>query len=233
MRFATAFVPLLFFPSLLAQDAGGAHDLKVQTKKGTQARLEVTETTAQSFNMMGQDVENSLQQKTDYDVEVLDVAEDGKITARITWVAMSGKMDQGMMGQQEFDTRKQKPGADGNPAVAMMTALVGHSIEFVFDAKGEVVEVKKLDEVLTKVRESLPDDLAAASAQASTLSEDAIRKQVQFFGKLPKEPVATGDTWKDDDVLSGTVALQMKSTHKLVQADSDAIVLESRRTRSS
>jgi len=100
-------------------------DLKLNLKKGQKFGLKMVTDQKMSQTMMGQ------QQKMN----------------QMTAIGMSF----GPMGVMEYDsTKPQQPGAD-NPMSAMYKAMVGHSFVMKLTPKGEILEIKGIDEMIAKM----------------------------------------------------------------------------------
>jgi hypothetical protein len=126
--------------------------------------------------------------------EVLDVSAEGDATVRVSAERVRMRI-QGPTGNMDIDSDGD---TSADPTGGMLSAMAGTTYTLVFDATGQVKEVRGVEEMREK--------LAAATGQASNpvasqaleqlASEDGIKNMMQQgFAAWPQDPVGPGDSW--------------------------------------
>jgi hypothetical protein len=130
--------------------------------------------------------------------EVIEISADGAATVQqsVDRVQMNMKSP---MGNVQADSASDTVATD--PMARMVTAMAGTGYTIVFDAAGQVQEVRGLDEMRQRLLEATGQS-GPMGQQAMTqmldqiASEEGVKSMMQQgFGAFPQQPVAPGDSW--------------------------------------
>lgn len=130
---------------------------------------------------------------------------------------------------EQFDSND--PESQPSITVRGYAGLVGRSIGFQQDARGELVEVTGCDELADSILQEFydmkkPNEASAGSAFARQISTQAMADTLRpvKFG-YPDEPVAIGDTWERHIEITAGFPHSQDSTYELKSVEGDRCVI--------
>ncbi|MEM6392125.1 MAG: DUF6263 family protein [Planctomycetota bacterium] len=147
---------------------------------------------------------------------------------RMTYVRSQFKQT-GPMGNIDYDS--DRPQAEIPMMARGFAGLVNQSLLVEIAPDGEVVKVEGIDALIDKMVNALglpegPAKDAARQATKQQLNPESLKQMMAFSGGVyPGKPVAIGDTWDDQQSLSGIVPMIIDSTYTLTGFDDDTASL--------
>lgn len=196
MRNKLCLLPALALTALLISDTAGASQqitLRWKFEDGQRIAYRMTVTNETELpNNMGTAVSENIM-TTGW--EVLDINAAGDATVRVSTDRVQMRT-QSPMGNMEADSASDTPATDAT--ARMMTAMAGTSYTLVFDAAGQIKEVRGFEDMRARLRESAPPEAAGMLDELldQIASEDGIRNMMrQGMAAFPLDPVGPGDTW--------------------------------------
>jgi hypothetical protein len=99
----------------------------------------------------------------------------------------------GLVLEQKFESVKHQQAPKNNPEPAIREKLVGQSLTFAVNAKGEVTKLDGYDALVQKLAGG---DAAKLAIIKGLVGADNLKRDVEStFGYAPGKPVKPGDTW--------------------------------------
>ncbi|MHC4607006.1 MAG: DUF6263 family protein [Planctomycetota bacterium] len=208
--------------------------LEWKLKKGDVLHLEIRQLAKTSVGGMENNQDVCYKQKQ----EVLEVDDDGVITVKSTYEAVSLKMT-GLL-ESEYDSEKDEEPPD-DLFSALLSGFVGKSFTMKMTPRGEVKEVKGMEEIVNEVFEGLEDteggDMFSGMTEMikETFSDDKVKEMIQHsYALFPDTPVAEGDTWETEGSISlsmlGDLKLKNECTLKEIREEEKEAVIEQKST---
>lgn len=179
--------------------SGNTVELKFKLPKGQKYEYAMNMEMKMNQQMMGKEVDMKNNMGFTYLFEVTNDSANWKtLSSTITKISM----DMDAMGRtMHFDT--DMPGTDSGPVAIMgkvFGAMKGSQFSFTLNDKGDIGEVKGLQEMKEKMLSGLPkdegDEGGAAAGMNSAFNEENMKQNVQqAFQAYPGKPVKPGDSW--------------------------------------
>jgi hypothetical protein len=168
--------------------------LRFQFKEGDKLDYVLEQTMNMSTRVMEKDVKVTIKQSMDMSLEVLKVDKNGSGQVQMKFKHI--KMDSdGPMGKVHVDSSNPKELDDtvGRTLSQVTATLAGLEVIFTMDGTGGIKDLKMPE----KVKNSLKS-MAGADALGDLFSDESLKRMANGGIALPKDPVAKGQTWKED-----------------------------------
>jgi len=205
-------------------------DLKLNLKKGQKFGLKMVTDQKMSQTMMGQQQKMNQMTAIGMSFEVLAVDDNQNMSIKTTYQNIHNRME-GPMGVMEYDsTKPQQPGAD-NPMSAMYKAMVGHSFVMKLTPKGEILEIKGIDEMIAKMIDKMATDEAMKQQMKETMknfiNEDKMKETSgSIVAALPQKPVGIGDSWTNKISVPIGFPMEIDTTNTLTNHKDGIITIQ-------
>jgi hypothetical protein len=236
-----AAAPLLVLCAGLAAATGRADDdakepvkveLKLAVRPGDVFRFRQAQRIAQRVRVMETDVDTTIDTAQTMTFTVEPARPDGLTDVKVTIGDVKGTFTSTLLGTFYFDSSKAKEddsstedeGGIGT-ALQQFTLLAGRSYHVLFDARGRLVEIHGLKEILDETLKRSP---ALAGKDLGSLVDDAsVKQQMQSqFAMFSDGPVAVGGKWTAETGTTATGATKAAMEYTLVSADDAKAVVK-------
>jgi len=234
-----AAAPLLVLCAGLGAAAGRADDaakacvkveLKLAVKPGDVFRFRQAQHIAQGVRIMETDVDTTIDTAQTMTFTVGPARPDGLTDVNVTIGDVKGSFESSLLGTFYFDTSKPDDSADDDEAgigtaLKQFTLLANKSYHVLFDARGRLVEIHGLKEILD---ETLKKNPAFAGKDIGSLVDDAgVRQQMQSqFAMFSDGPVAVGAKWSVETGAAAPGAAKAVTEYTIVSADDAKAVVK-------
>jgi len=200
----------LFFPLVLAcfalasltavscSGTGGKVDLRLKLQEGKTYKLRMVNEQNTKMTVHDREMETSQKMATEFAFDVQKVDGAGDATIEVTFQRVSTEMES-PMGKISYNS--DNPTEAGHPAVQAFALMAGQSYTIVISDKGEVKKVDGMQEIMTRMLDSLniPDDRMKETMKGqfeNMFGEKAtVEMTGQWFGMYPDQPVGVNDSW--------------------------------------
>jgi hypothetical protein len=205
-------------------------DLKLKLKKGQKFGLKMVTDQKMSQTMMGQQQKMNQMTAMGMSFEVLDVDDNGNISIKTTHLNIHARIE-GPMGVMEYDsTKPQEPGAN-NPMSAMYKAMLGQSFVMKLSPKGEILEIKGMDEMIAKMIDKMATDEAMKQQMKEMMknfiNEDKMKETSgTMVAALPPKPVGIGDSWTNKISVAVGFPMEIDTTNTLTDHKEGIITIK-------
>jgi len=210
--------------------AGQKFDLKLKLKKGQKFGLKMVTNQKMSQTMMGQEQKMNQMMAMGMGFDVLDVDDNGNMSIKATYLTIHMKME-GPMGVMEYDsTKPPQPGAE-NQMSAMQAAMLGQSFVMKFSPKGEILEIKGMDEMIAKMIDKMAVDEAkkqqTKEMMKNFINEDKMKEMSgAMVAALPPKPVGIGDSWTNKISVAVGFPMEIDTTNTLTDHKDGIVTIE-------
>ena len=203
--------------------------LKFKLPKGTRYEYAMNMEMKMNRQMMGKDIEVKNTMGFTYLFEVTNDSANWKtLSSTITKVSM----DMDVMGSIiHFDT--DMPNDTGRGPLARMGkvfgAMKGSQFSFTVNDKGDISEIRGLQEMREKILSGLPDGAGwAAAGMKNVFDEESMKQNVhQAFQAYPGKPVKPGDSWtKTTTQKMQGMSVKSDNTYTLESVNGDDAVVK-------
>ena len=202
----------LLLPMLCAAPAAAQDKLalRVNAKKGDQARFLTTTESEQAFGSQTVNREIAL--------KVVDVNDKGELLVDVTIESIKGK---GMGG--EFDSTKKDEEEEAGQFGMMRkaaTMLAGKTLRAKVSPDGTQVAVQDAKALVEELQKGM-------GMMGRNISEASLSKEIEgLFGRFPSAETAVGGTWQTSQTQRQMgFGLQMDLKHKLEKADAERALI--------
>jgi len=205
-------------------------DLKLKLKKGQKFGLKMVTNQKMAQTMMGQEQKMNQMTAVGVGFEVLDVDDNGNMSIKTTYLAIHTKME-GPMGVMEYDSAKPpQPGVD-NPMSAMYKAMLGQSFVMKLAPKGEILEIKGMDEMIATMIDKMTIDEAKKQQMKEMMknfiNEDKMKETSgMMVAALPPKPVGIGDSWTNKISVPIGFPMEIDTTNTLTDHKGGIVTIE-------
>jgi len=205
-------------------------DLKLKLKKGQKFGLKTVTDQKMSQTMMGQQQKMNQMTAIGMSFEVLAVDDNGNMSIKTTYQTIHTRME-GPMGVMEYDsTKPQQPGAN-NPMSAMHKAMLGHSFVMKLTPKGEILEIKGIDEMVAKMVDKMATDETMKQQMKEMMknfiNEDKMKETSgTMVAALPQKPVGIGDSWTNKISVAIGFPMEIDTTNTLTDHKEGIITIQ-------
>lgn len=205
-------------------------DLKLKLKKGQKFGLKMVTDQKMSQTMMGQQQKMNQMTAMGMSFEVLDVDDNGNMSIKTTYLTIHARIE-GPMGVMEYDsTKPQQPGAD-NPMSAMYKAMLGQSFAMKLSPKGEILEIKGMDEMIATMIDKMTIDEAMKQQMKEMMknfiNEDKMKETSgTMVAALPPKPVGIGDSWTNKISVAIGFPMEIDTTNTLTDHKEGIITIQ-------
>lgn len=205
-------------------------DLKLNLKKGRKFGLKMVTDQKMSQTMMGQQQKMNQMTAMGMSFEVLAVDDNGNMSIKTTYQTIHTRME-GPMGVMEYDsTKPPQPGAE-NPMSAMYKAMLGQSFVMKLSPKGEILEIKGIDEMIAKMIEKMAPNEATKQQMKgmmkSFINEDKMKETSgTMVAALPQKPVGIGDSWTNKISVAIGFPMEIDTTNTLTDHKKGIITIQ-------
>jgi hypothetical protein len=197
--------------------------LRWKFKAGEDLRYKQTQKNVTSFGGMAMEQEQS----QTYSFAIQAVDDQGVATVILKVVALAVKSSG--LQEMEWDSEKDKE-APADPQASMLSKMLGQTFMLKMNPGGKVVDVKGMDKVLEAMLKDQGPEAAVVGAQLKQMFNDDSYKSMmqQMTPQLPEQPVAKGDSWKNDFALKFPMmgSFKFDITSKLVDLKGDEAHIE-------
>jgi hypothetical protein len=210
---------ILFF-ALLATISGIAfsqqtYSLQFNPKEGD--KYDATTTTKSTIvqSMMGQDMTIVMNMNANMLYEIAKA--NGNSVLNWTYQKLGSNME--MMGQS-FNMSSE----ENNPESRTFKALKGAKFSIVMNNKGEVLDIKGIDDMNNRLSDFSDEEKEAVSA---FINPEALKGSVEMEHKIfPPNAVKIGDTWTGTSEMKTLYTLKLNNTYKLVKVENGSAFIE-------
>ena len=205
-------------------------DLKLKLKKGQKFGLKMVTDQKMSQTVMGQQQKMNQMTAMGMSFEVLDVDDNGNMSIKTTYLTIHARIE-GPMGVMEYDsTKPQQPGAD-NPMSAMYKAMLGQSFAMKLSPKGEILEIKGMDEMIATMIDKMTIDEAMKQQMKEMMknfiNEDKMKETSgTMVAALPPKPVGIGDSWTNKISVAIGFPMEIDTTNTLTDHKEGIITIQ-------
>jgi len=210
--------------------AGQKFDLKLELKKGQKFGLKMVTDQKMSQTAMGQQQKMNQMIAIGMFFEVLAVDDNQNMSIKTTYQNIHTRME-GPMGVMEYDsTKPPQPGAD-NPMSAMYKAMLGQSFVMKLSPKGQILEIKGIDEMIAKMIDKMAPNEAAKQQMKemmkSFINEDKMKETSgTMIAALPLKPVGIGDSWTNKISIPIGFPMEIDTTNTLTDHKEGTVTIE-------
>ncbi len=217
---AATLVAAIVAPALAADTRSGTDKvrLRLNLEEGRTYRLKTVIDQEVQQEIQGRKVDVDQTMGMDYSFTVEEVKDDGTMTAKVTYRAVTMKQD-GPMGKTDYDSDNPP---DKVPAAAKgAAALVGETVVIDFSPDGRVTRVVGMDALFEKVMKEteLPEGPTKEMLKEQLkkqFGDKAMRESMeQLTAIYPDKPVAVGDSWVRKAKVSKGFPMGIESTYTL------------------
>jgi len=188
--------------------------LQLNFKEGKHYGLLMTTDQKISQEIQGQKMELDQTMKIGLDFNVVRVLDNGDAEIEVTYKRTGYRFYNPMIGTFEYDS--DNPPAKIPPPALGFAALIGKGFTIVISPKGEVRELRGLDQMLAQVVNDLDLPPQAASAREQIVAalkkqfgDDATKEMLgQTFNIFPPDSIPIGGTWRK--------RIEMRSVYPMV-----------------
>jgi hypothetical protein len=204
-------------------------DLKLNLKKGQKLGMKMVSDQKISQTMMGQQQKMDQMTAMGMSFEVLDVDDNQNMSIKTTYHNIHIRME-GPMGVMEYDSTRPEVGA-ANPMSAMYKAMLGQSFVMKLAPKGEIIEIKGMDEMTERMIDEMAIDEAMKQQMKEMLknfvNEDKMKEMSgTLVAALPKKPIGIGDVWTNKMSVPVGFPMEIDITNKLTGHKEGIITIE-------
>ena len=194
-------------------------DLKLNLKKGQKLGIKMVSDQKISQTVMGQQQKMNQMTAMGMRFEVLDVDADGNMSIKTTYQNIHIRME-GPMGVMEYDSTKPEEAGAANPMSAMYKAMLGQSFVMKLAPKGEILEIKGMDEMIAKMTEKMATDEAmkqqTKEMMKNFINEDKMKEMSgTMLAVLPPKPVGIGEAWTNKMSIPAGFPMEIDITNTL------------------
>jgi len=199
--------------------AGRKFDLKLKLKKGQKFGLKMVANQKMAQTMMGQEQKMKQMTAMGMSFEVLDVDDNQNMSIKTTYLTIHTKTE-GPMGVLEYDSTKPPQPAANNPMSAMQAAMLGQSFVMKLTPKGEILNIKGMDEMIAKMIDKMTTDEAKKQQMKEMMknfiNEDKMKEiSGTMVAVLPPKPVGIGDSWTNKISVPIGFPMEIDTTNTL------------------
>jgi hypothetical protein len=156
------------------------------------------------------------EQTQDITLKVLKELPEGGHELEVGYARMKMESRMGEMVALAFDSADSAAEDANNPAAPMLRVLVGSKFRLMTDARGKVVRVEGLKEVMESIRSKAPEMMGGMLE--GMINEENIKQMGATAQGLPAKPVKVGDTWPEKQEIAlgslGNLVVNMTMTFK-------------------
>lgn len=175
-----------------------ALDLGLKVQKGDKYNTHMVNNQETLANFNNQEIKTNQIMDMNLSLEVKDIDQDKNVTIYYKYDSM--KISSESASQKiEYDSEQDD---ENNPLSLVYGGIIGKGFTVKLDKKGQVLEIKGIDELLDSMVATIPGDSeqkqAFKKSLAQTFGDDAIKAMLeQSMNYYPKQSVKTGDTWEN------------------------------------
>jgi len=205
-------------------------DLKLKLKKGQKFGLKMVTNQKMAQTMMGQEQKMDQMTAIGMTFEVLDVDDNQNMSIKTTYQNIHIRIE-GPMGVMEYDsTKPPQPGAE-NPMSAMYKAMLGQSFVMKLAPKGEILEIKGMDEMIGKMIDKMaPDETVKQQMKEmmkNFINEDKMKETGgTMVAAFPPAPVGIGDSWTKKISVAIGFPMEIDTTNTLTEHKEGIITIQ-------
>ncbi|WMJ80721.1 DUF6263 family protein [Clostridium sp. MB40-C1] len=194
-----------------------ALDLSLNLKKGDKYNIHVVNDQKTSVTAENQEVKSSQVTDMNFSIDVKDVDKDKNTTVDYKYDSI--KMSAESNGQKmEYDSKKNDT---NNPLGAIYGGIVGKGFTVKLDKKGQVLDVKGINELLDSLVEKIPasaqEKKTVKEALKENFGDEAIKSMVkQTMSYYPQKSIKTGDTWENKYDIKAVFPMSVSNKWKLL-----------------
>lgn len=165
--------------------------LRFKFPEGGKFSYVLTQKMKVATNVMGKDIEFTLEQTVDMTWQVLLLKAGGVANVKLTFTGAKMTLD-GSMGKIEVDGKNPKEQADpmGKTMSQIVAAMADMDMTFTIDGTGDIKDIKIPDKVRNTFK-SLP----GGEALGDLFTDENLKKMAHGGIVFPKEAVTMGKTW--------------------------------------
>jgi hypothetical protein len=194
-------------------------DLKFNLKKGQKLGIKMVSDQKISQTMMGQQQKMNQMMAIGMSFDVLAVDDNANMSIKNTYQTIQTKME-GPMGVMEYDSTKPEEAGAANPMTAMYKAMLGQSFVMKLAPKGEILEIKGMDEMIAKMIDKMTTDEAMKQQMRETMknfiNEDKMKEMSgTMLAALPQKPVGIGEAWTNKISIPAGFPMEIEITNTL------------------
>ena len=192
-------------------------DMKIKWTIGKKypMHIELVQSTKTEVPNQPQPVVQEMNLTQDFDISPLKQLDGGGAQLELQFNNQAMNVSQGGQTVLTFNST-QSPGQDGgDPAVAVLRAMVGAHIQYFTDANGKVERMEGVDALAKRIAATGQPRAEAVFKQM--FGEDALKRYCSFADGMPNRTLNVGGSWPFQEDLPtsiGVLALDMKYTFK-------------------
>jgi hypothetical protein len=193
--FVTAFGAVALGSALLTQAATGPDTVDLTLKWPVGKRLVTKVSVDQTQQIIGAptgSVNQSVTQEQEIGLDVIKRLDNGGHELGVRFLAMKMEVKMGKTSMMSYDSKKKVFGSV-NPLGDTMDRLMETQLKLRTDAKGEVVEVEGMDQLVDSLGEG--GNPMVGQMLKGMFNEDAIKQMGMLPQGLPNRVVKQGESW--------------------------------------
>ncbi|MCY6960290.1 DUF6263 family protein [Clostridium brassicae] len=204
-----------------------ALDLSLNLKKGDKYNIHVVNDQKTSVTAENQEIKSSQVMDMNFSIDVKDVDKDKNTTVDYKYDSI--KMSAESNGQKmEYDSKKND---SNNPLGAIYGGIIGKGFTVKLDKKGQVLDIKGMNELLDSLVEKIPasdqEKKAVKDALKENFGDEAIKSMVkQTMNYYPQKSIKTGDTWENKYDIKAIFPMSVSNKWKLIGEKDGALNVE-------
>lgn len=208
-----------------AADSSDANHVKLRLRleKGATYRMRMTMDQALTQTIMGQAQDMKQLFSTSFSVTVREIGEDGTYSLVYRYEKLRFRQS-GPMVEMEYDS--EKPDEVVHPMAWAFAALVGQEFTARMKPTGEVVEVGGLEVLIDALLKEVPAMPSVAEQFREQFGDESMKQMIQQASIIfPEKPVAVGDDWSTENVISKGFPFIMSNDWTLASIEDDVVRL--------
>lgn len=222
--FWIGLITILTFSAMAFGEGADKVDLKLVFTQGQTFVQRTTVDQTITEKVSGKTIELKQTIRTEMAQEIIGVDESGNAEVKYTYRSAYFKQ-QSSMGTLEYDSTN--PPETISPQLQGFAALAGSQFTMRITPKGQVLEIKGLDEMLDSMlkRLNLPEGSNIDALKKICNEENLKEAFAQTSGTYPNQPVGVGDSWNQTFAISSGFPMIMDNTYQLKQRKSGKSII--------
>jgi hypothetical protein len=162
--------------------------------------VDIAQNVASAMGGLAQDLKQVLELSQDFELSVLAERSDGGHDVQMGYVALQMALRAGDRPLLSFDSARESVEGNTNSVARVFRSLARTPVTLVLDASNRVVRLQGLEDLRNQALSNSP--AAERAAMMQMLSEDSLKRNLNFGQGFPDHPVRVGDRWPVQSEIS-------------------------------
>lgn len=191
-----------------------ALELSLQPTASDTFTYQTINNTETKISIMGMDQIVMMEQTTDQEYKIKDIASDGTVNLTVATTAIKIEQTNPMMNMS-FDSEKPEE-AEPKGTLDGLSELIGKEIDVKLSKTGELVSVNMPEDMFNGVFDNNPGGDQVKQQMEGLFGEQSMKSSfTQLTGFYPEQPVKVGDSWTKENLIETGMKMNVKTTYTL------------------